>query len=117
MNQKRGVYRQVTYGFTSFSFLTKRFPKKVDEGEQLPAFSIKEHHQNITMGNHLPKCITITASLIIGITVGIQTSHVEDRPELGWLVGIVSTVVVGSLMFTLISESHCGWMRCVGRRN
>jgi len=68
--------------------------------------------------NLISKLFAITVSVTTGIIVGIQTAHeccVEDRPELGWLVGILSTVILGSLLYTLLSESHCVWNTWVGR--
>lgn len=114
MNQKRESLR-VTHACVSYFLL---LPKNVKQGKHLlPGSRENTFRQKPNMGNQLPKLIAISGSLTIGITLGIQTPHVEDRPELGWLVGIISTVVLGSLMFTLLSESHCGWMRCVGRGN
>ena len=71
-----------------------------------------------TLMNLISKLFAVTVSITTGIIVGIQTAHeccVEDRPDLGWLVGILGTVVLGSLLYTLQSESQCVWNTWAGR--
>ena len=60
--------------------------------------------------------ISITTAVLCGIITGVLTAEqccVEYRPNLGWIVGILTMLTIWSLLYTVCSESHCaGCKRC-----
>ncbi len=59
----------------------------------------------------ISKLIHLSIALSAGIITGILTAErccVEYRPQLGWVVGIATSMMLWSLIYTLCSESHFG---------
>ena len=59
----------------------------------------------------LSKIIPLTIAILCGIIAGVLTAEqccVEYRPRLGWIIGILTMLLLWSLIYTICSESHCG---------
>ena len=60
----------------------------------------------------ISKTIHVAVAVTFGIIAGVLTAEnccVEYRPRLGLIIGLLTSLTLWSLLFTITSESYCGW--------